>query len=251
MDECEAPSVLESFAACKELFPIPGPAFRYAGSRELTSADCETQTADYFAFLIRRTPADLLSHVRRINLHWQQRKGDQVFGALVDLFIALGPAGQALRRRLLKQVVPVLKPAQQRLLKSSIASGLTATDVLPEQSRDSVLLQGMLGGAPIVHVSEPDTDVHPRDAIEEANALLEFGQVEEARDLLEHAVLREPRRDDLQRELLEIYIHGHDNEGLLNMRQRLLERGHAVGIDWVRAANELECRKQAQPSIEY
>jgi hypothetical protein len=238
------PSRAEAHVAFETPFPLPEPAFRYTNSRRLTAADGDAQAADYFAFLITRRPGDLLSHVHRISLHWHQRKGEQVFGALVDLFIALGPAGQSLRKRLLRQAMPVLKPTQQRLLHASMVFGLKATDALPEQPRDSVLLRGMLGGAPVVQLARQDTSIHSEDTLAEAQAFLEFGQVEEARDVLEHAVLREPQRSELQQHLLEIYTHALDYEALLSMRQRLLALGHEVGKDWVETEKALECLRQ-------
>jgi hypothetical protein len=45
--------------------------------------------------------------------------------------------------------------------------------------------------------------------------------VEEARELLEKAVLEEPWRGDLQTELLEIYRYTRDEKNLAAMRTRL------------------------------
>jgi hypothetical protein len=229
---------------------VPEPAFRYSNSRELAPDDLDNRSADYFAFHVARTPGDLLGHVQRVKLHWHRREGDRAFGALVDLFVALGPAGQSLRKRLLNQLVPILKPAQQRALRSRLATGLKPADALAEPPRFSVLFRGMLGGETIVRVSSQETESAHTDTLAEVQAYLEFGQIQEAKSLLEEALLREPEREDLHRELLEIYIHARDRDGLLSMQERLRDLGRVIGTAWTHAESTLDRDVPVDPTVE-
>ena len=196
-------------------------AFELSGVRRLrlNALEASNDTGTFLARQVARSPGDLCSHVQRINLFLQQAAGDETYGALLDLFIALGPKGLPLRWRMLGAARHALSHAQFHALRQRLESGIEATDAMPVGG-SPMLSKGLTGSNRLV-VNQTDTQEQHRDPLIEAGEYLEYGQLEEARELLEKAVLKEPLRGDLQLELLEIYRYTRDKTNFAAMRTRL------------------------------
>jgi Tfp pilus assembly protein PilF len=72
----------------------------------------------------------------------------------------------------------------------------------------------------------------PRDALIEAVSLLDDGQVDEARTLLEEALVNDPGNALVEAHLLEIYRRSHNQTAFLKMRERLGRTGAALSEVW-------------------
>lgn len=220
-------------AARQAVFEIPG-IRRLFLDAEKSSDDA----GDYLSRQVARKPEDLRSHLQRINLCLQQRDREGTYGALLDLFIVLGPKGLPLRRRIFRSTLRLLNKEQYRAFLQHMDAGVHATAVMPS-ARCSMLSKGLTGTSHLV-INEVTEEDFQRDPLIEAREHLEYGQVEEARELLEEAVLMEPWRTDLQSDLLEIYRHTRDRKNFDAMRERLEAANIPVSDAWLDASNLIE-----------
>lgn len=110
--------------------PYPDPAFRFLpGNHELLPDPPDQAMLDFLCYTVTQKPTDLISHIRRILLSHAHGNAAQTHGALVDLFIAVGPKAVALRQTMLRRCADVLSTEQHDWLQERMASGLQAGDV--------------------------------------------------------------------------------------------------------------------------
>lgn len=184
--------------------------------------------ADYLCHRVTREPSDLRSHVRRIFLAHEQQSTVELFGALVDLFIALGNKGLRLRQRMLEWSKENLEARQYGLLRESLAGGLDERTVAFVHG--AMLCRGVEGSLKLVE-SGAERSREPRDPLVEAREYLEYSQLDEARNLLEEALMQDPRRQELHEELLEIYRSTRDQSNFAKMLGRL-NKGNPMLEQW-------------------
>ncbi len=89
------------------------------------------QAGRYLDQAVTANPHDLKAHLQRIHFHWQRRKRDAVFTALVDFFLILGPAGTAIRNRLVRNCEALLNSEQRVFLLEHLDDGLVDGSPLP------------------------------------------------------------------------------------------------------------------------
>ena len=207
--------------------------FQIAGNTRLRlrRSDNDAQLLAHLGQQIKHRPTDLRAHMQRIDLLNRLSDQRQLYGAMIDLFIALGSAGRALKQRCLAQSGTVLNEAQKKLLNRAIDRGLKATEPLLARVHHSVLSLGFTGRHTIIkrHQSTPD---RYQNAYDEAMSCLEYGQLEEARRVLEDAVRQgydDPRLSD---QLREIYERTQDHDALLAMRDWLRRRHGVLPDGW-------------------
>lgn len=99
---------------------------------------------------------------------------DRAFGALVDLFLALGDRGRALRRQLLEQAMPWLDPDDAHFLRTHLDTELLRGAQLPTQ-RWSVLNTAVLGSLNMVGLQR--REVAQETPFQQAMSLLEYGDL--------------------------------------------------------------------------
>jgi len=185
---------------------------------------------EYFAHQVARFPNNLLRHTQRVFFHFGNHDDEGLYSALLDLFLALKERGRALRARLLGGSKSRLSPDRFDALARCIAEPITETE-LPRGSL-SVLSQGLTGILPVVREERGSAD-SGREALVEAREYIEYFQLDEARALLESAVLADPQRDDLQQELLALYLATNDMEGLRNTRNQLSQLLDPLPEHWL------------------
>jgi hypothetical protein len=128
--------------------PRPEAAFRIEGSTELCPRFGDQAMQIYLARRVAARPKDLRCHTRRVLLSHSLGDAEEAFAALVDLSIATGAKGEALKRRLVRICAPLLTPAQRRLLEEDGIAGLpAATSAAPARS---MLTSGASGGKVLV-----------------------------------------------------------------------------------------------------
>ena len=177
-----------------------------------------------------RTPANLIAQVQRINSCLAHRNSEGVYGALLDLFIALGEKGLLLRRRMLVQAKPLLGEERSRALARHLEKGLQATDPMPPSSH-SVLSKGLTGTRQLV-IRVDSASTTERDPLEDAIEHLEYSQIDKAQAILEQALLEDPSRADLHSNLLAIYRSSGDSVSFARMRDKLDQKQNPVADEW-------------------
>jgi len=184
----------------------------------------------YLFHRVARFPSDLRSHVQRIYLHLAEENGMDTYAALVDLFVSLGAKGRELRQRMLRQSWPVLTAEQRDILTRYLESGLDRLDHTPP-APGSALLLGVGGTRHLVEKTGYSSTAS-RDVMQQVDELLEYGQLEEARGLLEESLLQYPLRSELHEQLLDIYERSRDFARFNSMRLRLSELNHVCRDRW-------------------
>lgn len=139
---------------------------------------------------VARDALDVEAHVRRVLLACQPPLTERAFGALVDLFLALGDRGRGLRRQLLDQAEPWLDPQDAHLLRVHLDSGLPRGTRLPAQDW-SLFDSAVLGASAMVELQR--REVARETPFQQAMSLLEYGDLEGARGMLEEALLDAPQ----------------------------------------------------------
>lgn len=125
----------------------PEPVFRIDGTPDLCPAGSDRAALRFLVRRVATRPGDLLSHVRRALLSSSLNDGEEAFAALVDLFIATGSKGLAVKHRLMGVCAPLLTPLQRQFLEKHCDIGLDAET--PVFSECTVLTSGAGGGKAI------------------------------------------------------------------------------------------------------
>ncbi|MCG8426238.1 MAG: hypothetical protein MI754_02630 [Chromatiales bacterium] len=165
--------------------------------------DWDSEVQAYLTHEIVRSPKNLRLHVQRINLYRRGKNTSGVYGALLDLFIVLGNRGDDLRKRMLNVSKSILAEEHIAVLSNKIAEGLDFKTAVPA-SPYSILSKGVSGTSDLVEKMSLNSGAE-RDPIEEAHEHIEYGQLEEASEVLGRSVLLTPSREEIHKELLEIY----------------------------------------------
>ncbi len=120
---------------------------------------------DYHATLmfllssIKREPLNLQLHIQRINLLLDLEDVAGLKAALVDLYIALGPRGYALKLRMLSLIRPYLKPINYQSFVLTLKSGIEAHNPVVGNLPGVLLSEGFMGRDKLlVRISDEETD---------------------------------------------------------------------------------------------
>lgn len=211
-------------------------AFRIPGNTQLklkVHEWCDI-ALEYLDHAISRTQNDLRSHVQRVYLYMSKKDADAVYGALVDLFIILKESGRPLRKRMLEASRSILGEERYRFLLRHLDAGIRATDAVPA-SRTSLLSKGLSGTNQLV-TKHTTREVSQQDPLDAAHDHLVYGQIDDARQVLEAAILREPLRLELHLDLLEIYRSTNARKLFLAMRRQLNTDCSPVADAWQKLA---------------
>lgn len=220
---------------------IVEPLFRMSGNTSLIiDADgWEQYAAQYLAHAIRRTPADLRLHTQRIFLHLKKSAAEELYGALVDLFIVLSTKGLALRQQMLHRAKTVLNKEQFGLLDSTLEEGLKDTDTIT-CCDSSLLSRGFSSTDALVFKLGVSAHHQDKDPLQEARDYMEYGEVKEAQSVLEEAIFEHPGRLELHHDLLEIYERTNAVDDFHLFYSQLHDISDSVTIpdEWERLANK-------------
>ncbi len=211
-------------------------------SLKLDYKDFNEQAMEYLTHKVSRNPSDLQSHTQRIYMYLADFDSNKVYSALLDLFIALGNKGFPLRNRVLQESRNILKRQQYEALKDKLQSGLSAHHSMP-LAPSSVLTKSYCGHNTLIRrITNSKPTSHTIDPLAEASQYLEYGQVEQAKTLLEDAVLEQPWRKDLQDDLLDIYRATLDRNACDAMYVRLADSFIPDHHAWMQTAEQIQHR---------
>ena len=218
------------------------PAFLQKNKLFLSDSHClPTMITDKLAHKITRFPNDLRSHIQRIFIFIEHKKNESVYSSLIDLFLVLGDKGAALRKRMLSSAQFLLSETQFSVLSQSFSSDSFPQSSLVDISQ-SVLSSGNNSGMPfILKVDESEDDINT--IIDEARSYLEYGQLGEAINALQEAVITYPNKLELQYDLLEIFQKTHDKAGFIDCYEQLIDKGLYLPPLWQQLAKEFGYEK--------
>lgn len=193
--------------------------------------DLRDTLLNHLAHRIQRRPADLTAHIQRLKIYHQCDDREGQYGALLDLFIALGDKGKPLRLRMLRGVSNRLTESQLNLFKAGMEKKISLTDMTP-LARYSRLSGAVIGSVQIAGVLTEATQIPQVSLIDEARDLLNSGQIEAAQALLEKALLETPEQETLSLELLMIYRHTHNRDAFRTFHEAMVNRPLAAQAEW-------------------
>ncbi len=188
------------------------------------------RVSNYLAHKVVRQVTDLESHTQRIIIYSKFRNADAVYGALLDLFIALGDKGFAIRQRMLNMVAKIIGRARYAQLLGVLERGVTTDELLPHTPY-SMLSGSFMGASPLVYKCSVD-DVEIRQPLDEARDLVDSGMIDEGRKLLESSLLLDRSNEALSLELLEIYRHTQNKDAFNKMFVRIGRRPLVAIEEW-------------------
>jgi len=114
-------------------------------------------TLSYLLSSIKREPLKLELHVQRINLLLDLEDIAGLKAALVDLYIALGYSGYALKLRMLSLIRPYLEPINYQSFMLTLYSGIEAHNPVVGNLPGVVLSEGFTGRDKLlVHISDEE-----------------------------------------------------------------------------------------------
>ncbi|MDD5035736.1 MAG: hypothetical protein PHE55_13365 [Methylococcaceae bacterium] len=174
----------------------------------------------HLAYSVSAFPYKLLRHTQRILFCYENRDGEGLYGALLDLFLVLNGRGVRLRKRLLSGARERLSADHYNALAYCLMQGVPAREQELPATRKSVLTRGILGIEQLVQVYD-NSKASVRDPLIEAREYIEYFQLEEARELLEDAIIDQPNREDLHFELLQLYKATRDASHFEATREKL------------------------------
>ncbi|MDQ7072637.1 MAG: hypothetical protein Q9N32_02580 [Gammaproteobacteria bacterium] len=214
------------------------PEFLEMGSMSMQDAlHCPSNIiADKLAHQITRNPNDLRSHTQRIVIFIEQHQPIALFSSLIDLFLILGEKGVALRKRMLLSAKHVLAEHQFELLRHAFLTGLNKEIALSEASQ-SLLRTGSKNTSPFIQKTVPNSQ-SSLDPIQQAQSYLEYGQIDEARLLLQEIIIEEPQQLVCHQELVSIFKKLADKDLFISFYKQLLESDMQLPLIWQQLAEE-------------
>lgn len=129
----------------------PEPAFQMRPSGMPQACRDAARQLAFLEMYLARQPDDLTRHAERVRIACQLNDGEAIYGALVDLFIALSKRGVGLKSAMLSQTALQLEQAQRRFLASHLADGVRADENVQPPARRSVLTRGLAGTTTPAH----------------------------------------------------------------------------------------------------
>lgn len=211
--------------------PVIDAAFAYQPGGALQApAGCDAGDAwRHLTSAVARDPLDLEAHVRRIVLATRERSSGHVFTALIDLFLALGLQGRELRALMLATARDALTPDEAAFFEQALEPGLARSAGLP-MGTQSVLDPGLMGAVEMV--AQARRAVAQQSVAEQAAELVNHGDLEGARQMLEVALMENPDDTAASQELLAIYRYSRDTQAENLMRERLTTRFGRTPAAW-------------------
>jgi len=181
--------------------------------------DLAVQATEHLSHRVSRTPNDLKVHLHRIIASHYSRQIESLYGALLDLFIILDKKGFLLRQRLFNKFACSLSVHQSIALKQALMLGAGKLESLPhcDNSRFS---NGMVGSACLV-IKTDEPSQYKFSVLDEARDLIDSGLIDDARMILEQAIIQQPDDEHISRELLELYRYTKDSSAFAEIYAQL------------------------------
>jgi hypothetical protein len=197
----------------------------------------DEEALEKLVFLIAKKPKQLVEHVQRIYYCFQKNLNEQLFAALIDFLIILNQRGQAISWRMVLGAKSRLTTEQFQALKSYLKGNTTDKSLL-SGNRYSVFSKGLLGVSALIQQIEKE-EIED-DPLTIALDYIEYSQLDEAKQVLEDAILIRHERLDLRQELIDLYRLTGDSNRFYQMLAKLTRLGIAITDDWNQLNNYFE-----------
>lgn len=187
---------------------------------------------------IRRYPHDLRAHMQRILLAHDNELGDCLGGSVLDLFLALGNSGDMLKAHVMRLCADDMSDETRKLLQNMLDNGFA------DEHRTAWVNGSMLATGdsykPHKLLTPQRIEVEQSYASLQAEIqdCLEYGQIERAQELLEQAMMDGQATPELEQELVGIYRHTRNKEGLEKFALALNTGGTELSEYWINALHE-------------
>lgn len=216
-------SAIQDYSEIKCLEPV----FLFNNSKSIHLKETDDEVLNFLVFSILRKPKGLLVHLQRISLCYEKQDEDFLYAALVDLFVVLQGAGLSIKRRMLAGSRKHLSAEIMQQLQSYING-----EHLIQGNLYSVLTSGTESDLEMVVTQVKETVSCEHDSLQIARDYIEYSQLEEARDVLEDAILADPEYIELHEDLLELYKSTRDIDAFNTMVLALSEIDHPMQAQW-------------------
>ncbi|MDD2723064.1 MAG: hypothetical protein PHH59_03450 [Methylovulum sp.] len=181
-------------------------------------------------FRIARKPNALMPHLQRIYFCFHKNLNEQLFAAIVDFLVILNKRGLAISWRVLIGAKSILNAYQFKMIKDYLKDEHARFSLLTG-NQYSIFTKGLIGvNNMISYIDKPEKLDY--DPLEIARDHIEYSQLEEAKHVLENAILKQPKRFELQHELLALYQSTRDPEGFNKMLNELKQSGFDIIDEW-------------------
>lgn len=196
-------------------------------NRQLRLENVNASVLNFLVISIIRKPKSLIIHLQRIILCYEQESSDRLYAALVDFFVVLKGKGLSIKQRVLaasrKSLSPVLRQRLQIYL----------TDHHLIQGNDyTVLTSGIESHLDMVILAPKEEVSMELDSLQIARDYIEYSQLEEAREVLESAIVKTPKYTELHVDLLELYKLTNNSDAFYEMNFVLSEIDHPMQAEW-------------------
>ncbi len=199
---------------------------------------------EHLSHMVSRTPQDLKVHLHRIVASYHSRQGEALYGALLDLFIVLDKKGFLLRQRLFNKFAALLPDYQATALKQALMLGAAKFESLPH-SACSRFNKGVVGNTNLV-IKTGEPSQHQFSILDEARDLIDSGLIDDARMILEQAIVQQPDDEHINRELLELYRCTKNKAAFAAIHQQLDGLPVAFADEWQTLAEMLLEKEAAE-----
>lgn len=189
-----------------------------------------TQAVEHLSHRVSRTPHDLKVHLHRIIASHHSNQLESLYGALLDLFIILDKKGFLLRQRLFNKFAASLPEYQATALKQALMLGAAKLDILPH-SNCSRFNKGVVGTTNLV-IKTGELSQRQFSLLDEARDLIDSGLIDEARLIMEKAIIQQPDDEHVSRELLDIYRYTKNTNAFEAMYAQLNGQSLALADKW-------------------
>lgn len=160
------------------------------------------EALEKLVFLIAKKPKCLINHVQRIYYCFQENLGEQLYAALVDLLIILNKQGQAISWRMVLGTKSQLTAEQFQELKGYLKGNQVSTSRL-KGNQYSVFSKGLVAVNKMIWQIE--NEVKEDDPLMIALDYIEYSQMDEAKAVLQEAILLQLEKMALHQELFDLY----------------------------------------------
>jgi len=195
------------------------------------------QAIEHLSHRVSRTPHDLRVHLHRIIASHYSSQLEFLYGALLDLFIVLDKKGFLLRQRLFNKFAASLPDHQSTALKQALMLGAAKLETLPHSSC-SRFNKGVVGSTNLV-IKTGELSQHQFSVLDEARDLIDSGLLDDARMILEQAIVQQPDDEHVSRELLDLYRYTKNTNAFAAIYTQLNGQSLALADEWQELAEML------------
>jgi hypothetical protein len=170
---------------------------------------------DYFEHQVSKKPTNLLSHIQRIFFCYHENLSEQLYASLLDFFLILNGYGKEARLRMFQGSKSRLSPEHRKQLSRLLNGEIDSVDKL-QGNRYSLLDKGLSGTSNLISRVSASKSSEKLDALKIAQDFIEYSQLEEARVVLEIAIMEKLDSEEIHEELLSLY---HSTEDIANFQK--------------------------------